>query len=71
MPTVQEITAERLSDWGEDLNKANATPVVLIGVSHGENSGQIVVVTTEDMPEDTIVGFLLFAATHLRPDLQT
>jgi hypothetical protein len=37
---VLSITQERLGEWGKGLKEANCTPILLIGVSHGEGGGE-------------------------------
>jgi hypothetical protein len=58
---VERICRERLEAWGKRLAEAHATPVLLLGVGHDHRSGEAVLVTTEDMPEEhlrEIVSFL-------------
>jgi hypothetical protein len=55
---VREICKERLAGWTEQLVGEHATPVILIGVGHDHKSGQLTVVTTEDLPNDAVAAFL-------------
>jgi len=61
------IAKARLAKWGNQLASQNATPVVLIGIGHGSNSGQVVLCTLEepDMPVDKLKEFLLFTLREL------
>lgn len=56
----QAITAQRLAHWAEKLASEVATPFVLLGVSHGDKRGQLVicVVDDEEVTKQTIVAFL-------------
>lgn len=52
---LREITQDRLRSWGERLVENSATPVLLIGVGHGDRSGQLDVCLTEDFPQQDLV----------------
>lgn len=56
------ITAERLELWKERLAEGNGTPVCLIGVGHGSNSGTLILCIPEGMPNEQIATFLSSAA---------
>jgi hypothetical protein len=51
VPT-EAITRERLDRWAARMRDSHATPLILIGVGHDENIGQIVVCTLDE-PEIT------------------
>lgn len=55
---VKRITVERLDSWQKQLINAHATPVILVGVGHDHVTGQINVITTEDMTPAQILLFL-------------
>jgi hypothetical protein len=55
---VSQITTDRLHGWGQKLITDGATPAVLIGVRHGEASGQLVLVTVENLSTDQVVQLL-------------
>jgi hypothetical protein len=48
VPT-EEITASRLKDWAEDMNKHHAAPMCLIGCGHDEEVGEIHVCVTRGL----------------------
>ena len=39
--TIEQINLERLASWGQKLAANNATPILLLGVGHGDRSGQL------------------------------
>ena len=55
---IDSINRERLFAWRGRLNESHATPVVLLGVGHDHNNGQIVVCVTHDMTDKAIILFL-------------
>jgi len=55
---ARDITRERLAKWSKHFTENTATPVVLVGVGHGEHSGKIVVCCTEDLSDEYLVAFL-------------
>lgn len=46
---IQQITTDRLAKWAQRAIRNNATPMILINIGHGHNSGQISLCTVEDM----------------------
>lgn len=64
-PWWQPITRIRLASWAAKLDQEHATPLLLVGVSHADKSGQIVLITTEDENTATIIAFLRFAIAQL------
>lgn len=52
------ITRDRLWKWGAKLDLEHATPVILVGVGHDQNSGQTVVCIPEDVTDEQLCGFL-------------
>lgn len=62
-PTPSQIKAvcdERLGRWTRKLVAENATPLVLIGVSHGQKSGQLVVCVPEEVSDELVKGSITF-----------
>jgi hypothetical protein len=58
---LEAIVLERLSRWGVRMGEENSTPVLLLGVGHGDRSGQLTVCITEDLPPkylETLVAYL-------------
>ena len=66
VPTRQ-ITKRRLNSWEEKLAEVNATPILLIGLGHDPNSGEMVVFAPEGVSDDLLIGSLLFALEQLQP----
>lgn len=66
VPT-ESITQERLRSWSRRLAEQHSTPLALIGIGHDSKVGQLVVLTVEDVDDDTLVASLLFAVEQLRP----
>lgn len=56
---VQQITDERLAGWKKKLAEENATPVVLIGIGQGHNSGAVVACIPENGLRDNEIAKLL------------
>ena len=47
---VTEITAERLSRWGNYLAAKHATPLLVLGMGHDERRGTVEVCIPADVP---------------------
>jgi hypothetical protein len=59
------ITRDRFSGWARILKRHAATPILAVGVSHGEHSGTVHVVQVEDMGNEELLAFLRFAVAEL------
>lgn len=59
------ITRERFKAWAEVLKKWTATPVVVVAVGHGPESGTLNVVQVEDVSREQLVYFLRYALEQL------
>jgi hypothetical protein len=59
-PNVTKITRERLYNWGTKLIENNGTPALLLGVGHGERSGDLNVFVCEDLPEAYLKALVTF-----------
>lgn len=55
---VDEINKIRLFGWRKQLTKQHSTPVMLVGVGHDHNSGQVTLLVTEEMNDQEILLFL-------------
>jgi hypothetical protein len=62
---TDKVTDERLQGWRNRLREETATPIFLIGVSHGQKSGQLVMCVPEGVDDDLLVGSLRFALQSL------
>lgn len=67
--TINKINVDRLTGWKDKLNKSHATPVILIGVAHDHNQGQIVVCTTEERSDQDILLFMREAVRQLETQI--
>lgn len=65
VPT-RAISEDRLKSWLDKLAQFNATPVVIIGVGHDHRSGELHVVTCENI-EDAELRKILWAAFKKTP----
>ena len=63
---TRQITTERLRSWSERLAEHNATPVVLIGVGHEHNSGEVILCIPAGPTDDQIVMAIVFALQQIR-----
>lgn len=52
---IRNIIKDRFTRWSKHLRKHNATPIITIGVSHGTNSGQLVLCTTEETTNEQVI----------------
>jgi hypothetical protein len=67
----EQVCRERLGKWLKRLVSENATPAVLVGVSHGAKSGQLVVCATEDgFSNQELAALCRYAAKELEPNLE-
>jgi hypothetical protein len=62
---IEKICRDRLDRWIQNLVKEHATPVVLVGVGHDDQSGKVVICTTEEMSQEDIGLFLVGAIKEL------
>ena len=62
---IEKICRGRLDRWIQNLVKEHAIPVVLVGVGHDDQSGKLVICTTEEMGKEDIALFLVGAIKEL------
>jgi len=55
------ITIERFEGWRKRLSEEQATPMVLVGVGHGDKAGQLVLCVPEGVDDELVVGSLRYA----------
>jgi len=48
---VEHITPERLERWSKCLTELHATPLVLVAIGHDHVSGELTVLTCEEMSD--------------------
>jgi len=63
VPT-EKITAERLEKWKVHFAREHATPLVLIGIGHDENSGGLVTCMVEGVPACQLAIILMQVANR-------
>ncbi len=68
MVNVKFINDERLGRWKNQLNRKNATPVLLIGIGHDHNAGDVTVLVTEERSDEDIKLLLVEALRQLSSD---
>lgn len=56
--TFAEITDERLGAWTKRLKASNSTPLVLVGMGHEKNAGELTVCVPAGIPDDMIIASL-------------
>lgn len=69
MVNVKAINDERLGRWKVQLNRRHATPIVLMGVGHDHNNGQIITLCTEDRTDEELLLFLMEAVRELQKSI--
>lgn len=62
---IRAIVEDRLRLWTEVLVPRLTTPVVLVGVGHGPNSGVLHVETVEEISDRDVRYFLQFAERQI------
>ena len=62
---IEEIWCERIPRWAAKLKFEHATPVILIGIGHDHESGQITVCVPENLTDFQIKAILSSALLNL------
>ena len=62
---TERITRERLEEWRRVLQRAHATPALLLGVGHDEHDGEVHVLVPKDLDVLMIIAFLQIATKQL------
>ncbi len=62
---ILEICTERLSSWAVDLALDHATPALLVGIGHDQNSGDVHLCMCENMPMEQMEKILRFALAEV------
>jgi hypothetical protein len=57
---IAAICDERLGRWKQRLIEQHSTPLVMLAVGHDQKSGQLLVLTLEEVSEHTLVRALRF-----------
>lgn len=65
---AEKICVERLKRWKGKLVNEVATPVLLLGVSHGNELGKLVLCITEDLGEDDLKIFVRYLYVNICGD---
>jgi hypothetical protein len=55
---IAEINESRMASWVSVINKHTATAHILVAVGGGDNLGQLVVMTTQDLSKEHLIIFL-------------
>lgn len=59
------VTRDRFNAWAAVLKKWTATPVLVVAVGHGPESGTLHVVQVENVSREQLVYFLRYALEQL------
>lgn len=70
MVNVKFINNERFGRWKTVFNRKEATPVVIIGIGHNKNEGEVVILTTEDRSDEQLRLLLAEALRQLTTSMQ-
>lgn len=63
---LEKIYAERMEQWKPAFLEKNATPVLMLGVGHGPNQGDLVLQTMKELDNATLAGFIVAILAELR-----
>lgn len=69
MVNCKAINKERLGRWEVQLNRKHATPLLILGVGHDHNEGDLVILTTEGRSDVEVLLFLEGAVKLLKDKL--
>lgn len=64
--TLPAICHSRLQEWAKQLADCNCTPVLVMGIGHEENAGEVHLFTMQDFTDDDLQMFLAFAMREIR-----
>lgn len=62
---IPEICSERMGEWAKELAEHEATPMLVVGVGHNENSGSVHVFTCDQFTDEDILKLLVFALREI------
>lgn len=65
---ILAVNTERLGRWIKKLTENKATAQVIVGIGHEKNSGKVVVLATEDGPNDYELAMLCEEAARQLKD---
>lgn len=60
------ICDTRMAEWAKQLAERNCTPVLVLGIGHNENAGEVHLFTMQDFSDEDVVMFLAFAQREIR-----
>jgi hypothetical protein len=69
MVNVKHINDERLGRWKVQMIRRHSTPLILIGIGHDHNSGEITLLCTEDRTDEQLLLFMENAVKQLREQI--
>ena len=59
------IAKQRLADWAKRCGPLHCTPVMMLTVGHDHKSGELGIMTVEDVTDAELIRFLDFAIKEL------
>ena len=62
---VEQITPERLERWGKRLIALHSTPLLIVAIGHDHVSGQLNILTCEEMSDYDMCNLLRVALAAL------
>lgn len=71
MVNIKQINDERLGRWKNQLNRKHATPILIVGVGHDHNQGDLIILTTEERSDNDILQILLSIASSLKQKIDS
>lgn len=69
MVNVKAINDERLGRWKVQMIRRHSTPLILLGIGHDKNLGELTVLCTEDRTDEQLVAFLEAALAQLKENM--
>jgi hypothetical protein len=69
MVNVKHINDERLGRWKVQMIRRHSTPLILIGIGHDHNIGEVTVLCTEDRTDEQLLLFMENAVKQLREQI--
>jgi hypothetical protein len=64
--SLPAICYSRMEEWAKQLAERNCTPVLVMGIGHQANSGEVHLFTMQDFSDDDLQMFLAFAQSEIR-----
>lgn len=66
---IEEICRDRVDRWIKRMVQDHATPIVLVAVGHDHHKGEMHVMTTEELDDETVAMFMEVATLRIKDRL--